>query len=310
MSYENEDLRAEELAEGVWALLAKPNGALAANCALVDLGGTTVAWDTGGTPLGGASVRAAAVALTGRPPDLLILSHPHPDHQGGAAWLPESTYISSAKSRAVLERAGINQLVGMRGNVGRMLAAAQERSAGETDPAKQQEASAAVAGLTRVLNGFPEEPQVRMPVLTVESSFTLQGSRRRAEFQVLGNGHSPSDGVLLLPEDGIVLSGDVALPAGNLFLNVGGDERVWPEELDRLLELGAERLVPGHGPVAPVAGAVEISRAYLTAILGALEEAIAAGKGPEWAERCPVPAPWLEMAWRRNLKGLLTARLA
>lgn len=310
MSYENEDLRSEEVAEGVWALLAKPGGGLAANAALVDLGGTTVAWDTGGTPVGGEAVRAAAIALTGRPPDLLILSHPHPDHQGGAASLPESTYISSAASRAVLERSGLNQLLGMKGNIGRMLAAAQERLAAETDPAKQQEAAAAVAGLTRVLNGYPAEPQLRLPLLTVESGFTLYGTRRRAEFRVLGNGHSPSDGVLLLPEDGIVLSGDVALPAGNLFLNAGGNERVWPETLDRLAELGAERLVPGHGPVATVAGAVETSRAYLTAILGALEEAIAGGKGPEWAERCPVPAPWAEMAWRRNLKGLLQSRLA
>lgn len=308
--FENEDLRAEELAEGIWALLAKPASAMAANAALVDLGGTTVAWDTGGTPLGGASVRAAAIACTGRPPDLLILSHPHPDHQGGAAWLPESTYLSSARSHATLERAGVSQLVGMKANIERIRAGAQEQLAGATDPAKQQELTAAVASLTRVLASYPAEDQARLPLLTVESGFTLHGSRRRAEFRVLGNGHSPSDGVLLLPEDGIVLSGDVALPAGNLFLNAGGDERVWSDELDRLLELGAERLVPGHGPVAPVAGAVETSKAYLTAILGALEEAIASGKGLEWAERCPVPAPWLEVAWRRNLKGLMQSRLA
>lgn len=310
MSYENEDLRAEELAEGVWALIAKWNSALAANCALVDLGGTTVAWDTGGTPQGGQSVRAAAIALTGRPADLLILSHPHPDHQGGAIAFPESTYISSVRSREVLERSGLNQLNGMKANVGRMLAANQERLEQEADPTKQAELKAAVAGLSRALSGFEGELKVTLPTLTVESSFTLQGSRRRAEFRVLGNGHSASDGVLLLPKDGIVLSGDMALPAGNLFLNVGGDERTWAEQLDRLVALGAERLVPGHGPVAPVAGAVEISRAYLKAILGALEEAMAAGKGPEWAESCPVPAPWLEIAWRRNLKGLLQSRLA
>lgn len=310
MSYANEDLRAEALADGLWALMGQPTGALGANCGLIDLGGTTIAWDSGATLLAGASIRAAALALTGRPPDLLILSHPHPDHLGGAAALPESTYISSSQSRATTQMHGLQELARMKGNVGQSLASYQAKLEAESDPAKRPELEAAVAALRRAVNGFASEAELRLPTLTVESSLTLTGSKRRAEFRVLGNGHSPSDGVLLLPDDGIIFSGDMALPAGNLFLNVGGDERSWPAQLDRLVALGAERLVPGHGAVTPVAAAAQISKEYLAELLGALEEGLASGEGVDWAERCAVPARWNEMAWRRNLKGLLKSRIA
>lgn len=310
MSFENVDLRAEELAEGVWALIVRPGGAMAANSGLVDLGGTTVAWDSGITLLAGASIREAAMALTGRPPDVLILSHPHRDHYFGAAALPESLYISSVKSHEILVRDGVAQARESRATNEAQLAALRSKAALETDPAKLAELTMALQSFSRGVTGFPGPEGPRIPTLTVEHSFTLHGTRRSVEFRVLGNGHSPSDGVLYLPQEKIVFSGDVALPAGNLFLNVGGDERNWPEVLNRLAEIGAERQVPGHGPVSPVAASVETSRGYLRELFAALETGMASGQGPEWADQCTVPARWAEPRWRQNLKGLLKARLA
>jgi cyclase len=310
MSFENVDLRAEELAAGVWALLVRPGGAMAANGGLIDLGGTTVAWDSGITLLAGGSIREAAMALTGRPPDILLLSHPHRDHYFGAAALPESLYISSVKSREILVRDGVAQARESKSTNEAQLAALRSKVELETDPAKLAELMMALQSFSRGVKGFPGPEGPRLPTLTVEHSLTLQGARRSAEFRVLGNGHSPSDGVLYLPQDQIVFSGDLALPAGNLFLNVGGDERHWPQLLNQLAEIGAERQVPGHGPVSPVAASVEAARGYLRELFAALETGMASGQGPEWADSCPVPERWAEAAWRRNLKGLLKARLA
>lgn len=305
--YENEDLKAQPLAEGVWALIAKGTGGLVANCGLIDLGGTTVAWDAAATEIGARSIRAAAIELTGRPPDLLLLSHPHADHFGGASGLAESLYISSAGAWEAVAKYGATWLAEMKGDVVSRLANRRAQIAAATDPAKRAELEGWIPYFERALAGFAHEP--RVPTLTVADSLTLHGSRRSAEFRVLGSGHSPSDGVLLLPQDGLLFSGDVALPGGNLFLNVGGDEETWPALLDRLLALGAERLIPGHGPVSPVAATVEISKEYLTDLFAALEAGLAGGQGPAWAETCAVPERWNEAAWRRNLKGQLQARL-
>lgn len=306
--YENEDLRAELLAEGVWALMAKGTGGLVANCGLVDLGGTTIAWDAAATELGAKSIRAAAIELTGRPPDLLLLSHPHADHYGGASGMPESLYISSQGARQALIFGGATWLAEMKGDVATGLANVKAQITAATDPAKRAELESWVPYFERALGGFAEE--IRLPAMTVVDSLTLHGARRTAEFRVLGSGHSPSDGVLFLPQDGILFSGDVALPAGNLFLNVGGDEQTWPAVLDRLLAFGAERLMAGHGPVSEVGPTVEISQAYLADLFAALEEGLASGQGPDWADTCAVPERWNEAAWRRNLKGQLKARLA
>lgn len=308
IAFENEDLRAEVLAEGVWALMAKGTGGLVANCGLVDLGGTTVAWDAAATELGARSIRAAAIALTGRPPDLLLLSHPHADHFGGASALPESVYISSAGAREAVATSGASWLAEMKGDVAKGLTSVKAQIAAATDPAKQAELASWVPHFERALGGFAE--QVRLPAVTVVDALTLHGSHRTAEFRVLGSGHSPADGVLFLPQDGLLFSGDLALPAGNLYLNVGGKEQTWPALLDRLLAIGAERLVPGHGPVSPVDQTVETSKAYLADLFAALEAGLASGEGPAWAETCPVPERWNEAAFRRNLKGQLQARLA
>jgi len=72
-----------ELAEGVYAALPGKNSPLFSNAGIIDLGERTLVFDTFNTLQGGTALLAAALALTGRPPALVIISHCHGDHWMG-----------------------------------------------------------------------------------------------------------------------------------------------------------------------------------------------------------------------------------
>lgn len=97
--------------------------------------------------------------------------------------------------------------------------------------------------------------------LPAETSFELGGVR--FELVHLGPAHAPDDLVVVLPEEGVVFSGDIIF-GGRLPFVGEADSRRWLSAIDRLLERRPRLLVPGHGPAArdPVAH-LALTRDYL-----------------------------------------------
>ena len=80
-----------------------------------------------------------------------------------------------------------------------------------------------------------------------DAAFTLGGIR--FEIQHLGPAHSPEDVIVIVPQEGVVFSGDI-LSAGRIPFVGEADSKRWLERIDRLLALKPRLMVTGHGPVS------------------------------------------------------------
>ncbi len=91
--------------------------------------------------------------------------------------------------------------------------------------------------------------EVAPPTLTFERSLTLRVDETRVELLFVGPAHTLGDVIAWLPDGGVVFTGDLVFHGGHPFLAEGCLAN-FPSALERVRELGARLLVPGHGPLA------------------------------------------------------------
>jgi len=91
--------------------------------------------------------------------------------------------------------------------------------------------------------------EVAPPTLTFERSLTLHVDETRVELLFVGPAHTLGDVIAWLPDGGVVFTGDLVFHGGHPFLAEGCLAN-FPSALERVRELGARLLVPGHGPLA------------------------------------------------------------
>lgn len=78
-------------------------------------------------------------------------------------------------------------------------------------------------------------------------TFDMGGLRFRLHF--VGPGHAPEDLVMSVEDDGVVFAGDTIYAARVPFVGTA-DTALWLLAIERLLEIPARVLVPGHGPAS------------------------------------------------------------
>ncbi len=94
----------EQVVEGVYFAQALPGTGTLGNAAIVDLGDSTLIFDTFLTPQAAQALRKAAEQLTGRPASYVIDSHYHADHvMGNQGFLPEAVFVSTSRTRQLIE---------------------------------------------------------------------------------------------------------------------------------------------------------------------------------------------------------------
>jgi glyoxylase-like metal-dependent hydrolase (beta-lactamase superfamily II) len=145
--------------------------------------------------------------------------------------------------------------------------------------------------------------EVAPPTLTFESSLTLHVDETLVELFFVGPAHTLGDVIAWLPGQGVVFTGDLVFHGGHPFLAEGCLAN-FPAALQRVKELGARVLVPGHGPLASpevLEGMLDYAE-WLTALS---RDGFAAGQEPlEVARRADLGrfATWRE---RERLVGNL-----
>ncbi len=93
----------------------------------------------------------------------------------------------------------------------------------------------------------------RAPTRTFEKRLDLAVGGKPVELHMLGPAHTAGDVLVWIPGDRTVFAGDL-LFIGSTPIMWAGPVRNWLAATDRILALGAENIVPGHGPMTDAAG--------------------------------------------------------
>ena len=238
----------QELADGVYVALHRVAGLALCNACIVDLGDQTLIFDTFLTPQAAIDLSLAAESLTDHPASLVVNSHYHCDHTwGNQVFGPDAELICSEATRQQIATRGVDEVRWLKENSSER-AALGERTLSSwigldkqarTHPIWQSYAQAVSEALPRL--------RPRPPNLTFDKCLTLHGAKRSIELISYTGGHTSSDTVLWLPQESILVGGDLIYFGAHPFLGEAN-----PIELVAILSslrnLKPRQIIPGHGP--------------------------------------------------------------
>ena len=122
-----------------------------------------------------------------------------------------------------------------------------------------------------------------LPTLTFARRLILRGRARRVELLWLGRGHTDADLVVYLPQDKVLMTGDL-LHSWTPYMNDSYPWE-WIGTLDRLLKLDFDTVIPGHGDVLHGQAQFDVWKQYLRDLMGDTMEAYKQGTTLEAAKK-------------------------
>jgi cyclase len=256
----------QELADGLWAGVAVRGGQAVSNAGVLDLGGEVLVFDPGLTRTSARDLIALSELRLKRAPSIAANSHWHLDHslgnqafEGLPIWATRRTreimLERQDETRAELSREALEKDV-------RELTAM--RDSAPNDGARRD--AELFLGMNLAILESLDGLRVVLPNRSFDTRLHLPGGRG-AQLISFGSGHTEADALLFVPEERLLYTGDLACVGLQPSLG-SGDPEHWLTVLDEMERLGAERIVPGHGPVSGPDGARE-TRDYVSAVLEA-----------------------------------------
>jgi cyclase len=250
----------ERLADGVYAVIRRERTGLyfQSNATFVVGDSGVVVVDAQFSEGATREVVAALRRITSRPVRWLVNTHYHDDHvTGNAVWrdaYPGVEIVGHANMVADMATVGARNREGMTralpGLLGffRTLLATGRSVSGK--PITDEERVAYAGDSALAARYLAEAPTLRVtpPTRTFTDRLVLAAGRRPVEVRWLGAGHTRGDAVVWLPDERIVVAGDlVVLPVPTVgSTSIPG---AFGATLDSLVALRPAMIVPGHGPV-------------------------------------------------------------
>jgi cyclase len=251
--------RLEEIADGVVAAIATPDGGGRGNAAILRLGARMLVFDTGMTPQAGDELRAAAERVA--PVGWVVNSHWHGDHIRGNQAFADVPIVATALTKELIETRAAEQLADQKSFDFDAYLASVPDAAAERREGLDKSFDARMAGF-RQLAATIAEVELLPPTWTFEDRLELLPG---CQLISLGAGHTESDAFVVLADRRVAVVGD--LLAVDMHPWIGhGDPDHWIEILSELETLDVDWFVPGHGRVATVAD-VRALREHLEAFL-------------------------------------------
>ena len=145
----------------------------------------------------------------------------------------------------------------------------------------EQDMKSEIERFPRLFNAVESVPGLTWPTLTFEGEMTLWLGKLEVKIMQLGRGHTKGDTVLWLPQDKVMLSGDLVEYGATPYC---GDAyyQDWPATLDALAAFNPEKLVPGRGAALKtpqqVADGIAGTRAFVSELFNQVKLGAAAGK--------------------------------
>jgi glyoxylase-like metal-dependent hydrolase (beta-lactamase superfamily II) len=283
--------RLDQLAEGVYAAFHIDGGTGIGNAGIVDLGDRTLVYDTLMTPQAGEDLHIAAEALTGRPVDAAVNSHWHYDHIWGNQAFGANTDIVSTEEtrRMIIATRGHGAYDAFMANAEANLESTRAQFQGTEDRGQCRQLALWIDYWQGVVE---EKPilRVRPPNLTFTERMVFHGTARSAELIAYAGGHTESDAMLFLPQEGIAFMSDLLFIGHQPYLG-GGDPDTLRHILEEVSGLAPKLLVPGHGPVG-TAESLKVMSQYVSTLDGLARKMVEDGKAEEIMDTLAIPSPY------------------
>jgi cyclase len=124
------------------------------------------------------------------------------------------------------------------------------------------------------------------PFVTFTDELTLHAGDLRAHLRYVGTAaHTTNDSIIWIPERSVLFCGDLIFNGGTPFLLMGSVAGA-VEVLETVVApLGAQTIVPGHGPVFGDSGPIDDTLDYLSFVLDVAAICRKAGRSPLQAAR-------------------------
>ncbi|MCL6456784.1 MAG: MBL fold metallo-hydrolase [Gorillibacterium sp.] len=300
------------MSTGVYAAIVETGSAAMGNAGFVDLGEEVLVFDTFNLPQAAQDLKKAVAQLIGKPIRYVVNNHWHGDHMRGNQLFDKAIIIATETTRSLMEARHPERIRKQREMLPHLvvdIASLASKIETEQDEAALRQMIQQLAFL-RDIELALLELQIVLPTMVIGSSLTLFGSKRTAQIIAYEHGHTPSDLVLFLPEDGVVFTGDLLSIHNHPSLGDGGDAVHWIELLSELERLRASVIIPGHGPVGGTEALYE-AKQYLNDLLE-LTAGIRAQKHTDVDIMPAVPLAYkdwqVEGVFQQNIRYLLESR--
>ena len=124
------------------------------------------------------------------------------------------------------------------------------------------------------------------PFVTFTDQIAVHAGDLRADVRYVGTAaHTTNDSIAWIPDRSVLFCGDLIFNGGTPFLLMGSVTGA-VDVLEQVLRpLGAQTIVPGHGPVFHDDGPIDATLDYLRFVLDVAAQAVAAGVPPLDAAR-------------------------
>lgn len=241
--------RTEEVSDGVYAYIQPDGSWYINNTGFLVGGGGVISIDACATRQRTRALLAAIASVTALPVRTLINTHHHGDHTYGNYLFGGATIVAHERCRDGVLASGLPANLGVWTDVDWDI------------------------------------PELAPPFLTYADAVTVWSGDLKCDVRYVGMpAHTTNDSLIWLPERSVLFAGDLAFSGGTPFLLMGSVEGAIEVLKQVVRPLGAQTIVPGHGPVSGP-GVIDEMLGYLRFVLDVARRGMAAGLSPLDAAR-------------------------
>ncbi len=273
----------KEVADGVYIAIARPGDMIHCNAAVIILEDGVMVVDTHSTPSAARSLINQIKSLTDKPIRYVVNTHYHYDHfQGNPAYLEDCpgveliNYVNTY--RGILKR-GIPRVKANIAGLTQQIESLKRELDGAGEAGLQAELREEISKREGRVRDYRQIVKNTLPTMIFEKSLVLNRKDRRVEILFLGRGHTDGDTVVFLPEQKILVTGDLLHAWAPYMPDCYPYE--WIRTLEAMEGLDFEKIISGHGDVLEGKGQVTLWKNYLTDLMEEVNELYGQGNSLE-----------------------------
>ena len=279
----------KQVADGVYAAIAKPAFRTNCNSAIVILDDAVLVVDTQSKPSAAEAVIAEVRRLTDKPVKYLVLTHFHNDHtQGVQAYLqtwPAVQIIATAATRDSIEQRTKARLEREAVTLPKQIEKLKSDLAQADGTAKlpiQKQLAEAEAYLA-------ESKQIRLvlPNILVDDRLEIHRGPETVQMFSFHQAHTDGDLVVYIPTRKVLISGDII--HGIQPITKDGSLVDWIAAIDQLEKLDFQTVIGGHGDILHDRTRFDLWKAYFNDLLHETAQSLASGETIDAARKRLIP---------------------